>query len=75
MADGLHGQRAAHQHADVERLRDLLIRGSQVEDLLDSVVDSVEAVLGNGDCQRRQATRFHMRIQREQIRDRDLNLS
>jgi hypothetical protein len=45
VADGLDGERAAHQHADVQRLRDLGIRGALVEDLLDAVVDSVEAVL------------------------------
>jgi hypothetical protein len=45
VADRLRRQRAAHQEPDVERFGDLLVGGAQVEDLLDAVVDSVEAVL------------------------------
>jgi hypothetical protein len=45
VSDRFHGQRTAHQHADVEGLGNLFVRRSQVEDLLDAVIDSVEAVL------------------------------
>ena len=54
MPHGLGRQRAAHQQPDVERLRDLRLRRALVEDLLDAVVDSVEAVLGDGDGERGQ---------------------
>jgi hypothetical protein len=49
VADGLGCQRAAHQEPDIQGFGDLLVGRPQVEDLLDAVVDSVEAVLGHGD--------------------------
>src|SRR5262245_48741089 len=54
VAHGLHGQAAAHVERDVERLRDLAIRRTQVEDLLHAVLDSLPAVRDDGDGQRGQ---------------------
>ncbi len=39
----------AHQHPHVHGFRQLRLGSIQVEDLLDSVLDSVEAILGDGD--------------------------
>jgi hypothetical protein len=55
---GFGGQGAAHEQADVQGLGDLRVGRTQVEDLLDSVIDSVEAVLRNGHRQRRQLLVF-----------------
>lgn len=41
-------QGSPHQQADVQRLRQLRVRPAQVEDLLDTMVNSVEAVLRDG---------------------------
>jgi hypothetical protein len=43
--DRFHGERTTHEHADVQRLGDLGVSGALVEDLLDAVIDSVEAIL------------------------------
>src|SRR5580765_719005 len=48
MAYRLHADRTSHDRADVERLRDLRVRGTQVEDLLHAMLDSVETVLHDG---------------------------
>ncbi len=49
MAHGFHRERPAHQQPDIHGLRQLRLGPIQVEDLLDSVLDSVEAILGDGD--------------------------
>src|SRR5688572_31264764 len=54
VSHGLHGQAAAHVQRDVERLRDLAIRRTQVEDLLHAVLDSLPAVGDDGHRQRGQ---------------------
>ena len=54
MADGLGRQRPPHEQPDVQRLADLHVRRALVEDLLDAVVDSVEAVLRDRHRQRGQ---------------------
>ena len=54
MTHGLDRERPAHQDADVDGLGDLGVRRALVEDLLDSMIDSVEAVLRDRHCQRRE---------------------
>src|SRR5574341_345553 len=44
----LAGEGAAHEQRHVQRLGDLGLRGTQVEDLLHPMVDSLEAVLRDG---------------------------
>jgi hypothetical protein len=53
MADRLHADRTSHDRADVERLGNLRVRATQVEDLLHAMLDSVEAVLHHGHRERR----------------------
>src|SRR4029453_15357584 len=48
MAYRLHADRTSHDRADVERLCYLRVRGTQVEDLLHAMLDSVEADLHHG---------------------------
>src|SRR5262245_47423587 len=50
----LHRQRTAHQERDVERLRDFFLARPEAEDLLDPMIDSVEAVLRDGNGERHQ---------------------
>jgi hypothetical protein len=54
MAHRFGGERAPHQQSDVERLGDLGLGRALVEDLLDPMLDSVEAVLGDRHRERRQ---------------------
>jgi hypothetical protein len=54
VADGFHRQRAAHEQSDVEGLGDFRLAGALVEDLLDPMIDSVEAVLRHRHRQSRQ---------------------
>ncbi len=54
MAHGFHRERPAHQQPHIHGFRQLRLGPIQVEDLLDSVLDSVEAILGDGDGERHQ---------------------
>ena len=58
MAHGLDRERAAHQEPDIHGLCQLGIGPIQVEDLLDAMLDSVKAVLRDGDGQRHQLLVF-----------------
>ena len=52
MTNRLGGDRTGHQQSDVQGLGNLAKVRARVEDLLDPVLDSVEAILRNGDGQR-----------------------